>query len=511
MKMSMAMAGVVALAFAAGHAPLLRSAETARTVQFEADIDVTGIPATMNFALPDSIIETGDPNFPRSYGYSWQIVMTALESDPQAFTQIGVNENCEITGCLSGVLRTLAPEHVMDCWVLRSAAGNAESWPCRFDISADRARVHLSGPMAKFGEIAQFRTTIRYAKGPLADTYNNNRFNSVDLSRTAPGRYEASDAAGNVADHSSCAQVLCSGAAIPAMDAASDIRAVSITLTEVPPSPIALNQHGLTGTWFNRSTTGEGFIVETYPSANILSAGWFTYADHVGGTEAQRWYVLTGSVAADTRQVDLSIGAAYAGNFDAPPANEIQEVGRAVLRLDSCTHGTLDYAFYDGRRGQVDFTRFTSNLSCSDTGGSPAEPASYLLSGNWFDPALNGQGIQFELNPANHLLFAPWYTYAPQGATLSDPATSQRWYTLQLEVTDAAATAFHDIPLYSTTGGVFDAANPVTTVRIGSVDVDFHSCTSATLKYRFTAGENAGRTGTQNLQRVGPAPAQCAL
>jgi hypothetical protein len=306
----------------------------------------------------------------------------------------------------------------------------------------------------------------------------------------------------------------CPGAepyASAAMDAAIDILDADVEFSAEPPSPVAQTQHGLTGTWINPRTQGEGFVVENYPSIGLLSIGWFSFDTKVGGPDHQRWYVLDGSTTASPSRIDLGINTAYGGNFAAPPVTTIFRMGSATLRFSDCNHGALDYLFNDGRSGTIDMTRFTSNTSCSAGGDAVVAPPQFLLSGNWFDSATNGQGIQLELNPANRLLFGVWYTYSPHGASEENRPKTQRWYTMQFEGVDPAARHLIGVPLFSTTGGIFDAGAPTSSQAIGSVDIRFESCTAATFAYRITAGEEAGRSGSIALSRVGPAPENCTF
>ena len=58
--------------------------------------------------------------------------------------------------------------------------------------------------------------------------------------------------------------------------------------------------------------------------------------------------------------------------------------------------------------------------------------------------------------------------------------------------------------LYETTGGIFNqpSSPPPTTVQVGTAQLFFNTCSSATLTYSFTAGSFAGQQGTELLSRV---------
>ncbi len=280
-------------------------------------------------------------------------------------------------------------------------------------------------------------------------------------------------------------------------------------------SGVNLDQHGLTGSWYNPSTSGQGFEIEVYPDAagageGIFTAGWFTYDVVAGG--GPRWYFLSGNVSSADTTAELEIAANYGGNFNAPsPMISKQLLGTATVHFSDCNHGTLVYSFTDGsgRAGTVPLARIDPNTGCGASGDSGADPANSLLSGNWYNSATSGQGLIFDISPSVTNLFAAWYTFAADGASIGGPA-SQRWYTLQFGQFSSSTTSA-TVPIYATSGGKFDDPAPVTAIQVGTADVSFQSCTSLTLAYHFTGGENDGLNGTINLTRAGPTPAGCKL
>jgi len=278
---------------------------------------------------------------------------------------------------------------------------------------------------------------------------------------------------------------------------------------------INLDQHALTGSWYNPATGGQGFEIEVYPdfddpTQGILFAGWFTYDVHAAG--GKRWYALTGLASGQNPDMELHIYDVEGGNFAAPPALAAgAPLGTATLQFSDCSIGALTYRFDDGRAGVVPLVRLTPNVNCTPAGDDVhAATGSYGLSGNWFDPAAAGQGFVFDFSPSLNIVFAAWYTFAQNGQRLGGPA-SQRWYTLQSDRFVPGISSLDDIAIVETSGGEFDKPTPVTSIRVGSADLVFQNCNAMTLTYRFTAGENAGLSSTLHLQRVGPVPSICNL
>jgi len=278
-----------------------------------------------------------------------------------------------------------------------------------------------------------------------------------------------------------------------------------------------INQKGLSGLWYDPSTSGQGFGLEIFPDMTTVGQGiafgtWFTYdASAAGGVEKQRWYTFSGPAIAGVPTATAQIYENDGGNFNAPPITSAQAVGSATLNFTSCARGQLTYAFSDGsgREGIIPLRRLTPNVICS-TAGTPATNADFALSGNWYDPSTAGQGFVFEINPNSPVCFFAWYTYAPNGQSIGG-AASQRWYTAQTSYS-AGARSF-TMPLFQTTGGIFDTPTvplPSTqSANVGTATMVFASCTNATLTYNFSAGANAGHAGTIALTRVGPTPAGC--
>ena len=276
-----------------------------------------------------------------------------------------------------------------------------------------------------------------------------------------------------------------------------------------------LNQHGLTGSWFEPVTSGQGIELEFFP--NLVAPGtafvqgaWFTFdAAPPGDADRQRWYTFSGNAQSGAASVAVTIFRNVGGNFNAPPMTAASAIGSGTLAFTDCSHGTLEYAFTDGsnRAGAIALTRLLPNVTCV-TGGVPGTSADFALSGNWLDPATSGQGFVFEVNPAAPFLFATWYTYAPMGQGAG--SAGLRWFTGQAAY--APGSRSMTLPLFATTGGVFDLpSTPApSTDPVGTATITFASCTSAQVQFNFTAGSSAGRSDTIALSRIGPVPPGCA-
>lgn len=277
-----------------------------------------------------------------------------------------------------------------------------------------------------------------------------------------------------------------------------------------------IDQQGLTGSWYEAASSGQGIELEIFPDlvgagVGLVGGAWFTFdAAPAGGAERQRWYTFSGNASTGQSSANVTILQNVGGNFNALPITSAVAVGSGTLSFSDCINGSFAYTFTDGsnRSGSIPLTRITPNVTCT-TGTAPSTNADFGLSGNWFDAAFSGQGFVFEVNPLAPVVFFAWYTYAPDGQAAG--AAGQRWFTGQGTFTAGTHTA--QLALLETTGGVLDTPTPMTqaTVAVGTATVTFASCTSAELTFNFAGGSSAGHTGTINLTRVGPVPAGCAI
>jgi hypothetical protein len=291
---------------------------------------------------------------------------------------------------------------------------------------------------------------------------------------------------------------------------------VTCSNTVTPPATNPdLNQHGLTGSWYEPPTDGQGLEVEVFPDQTAPGTGsfflsWFTYDTVAGTAERQRWYTLAGPAVTGQPSAALTIYQNTGGNFNALPKTNPQPVGTAVLSFATCSSGQLTYTFTDGRTGTIPLTRLTQNVTCSTSSARPTN-TDFARSGNWFDPLTDGQGLTIEVNPISGAVFAAWYTYAPNGAGAG--AAGQRWYTAQPLPPDTFTPGLRSIPLtiYETTGLTFDTPTPPGqhSRPVGTGTLTFQSCSAATFSYTFTAGSSSGASGLINLSRVGPVPQGC--
>jgi hypothetical protein len=276
-------------------------------------------------------------------------------------------------------------------------------------------------------------------------------------------------------------------------------------MLEVGPPAAELNQYGISGSWANHDTPSQGFVINVQPDfygsgEALLFGGWFTYGASIG--VGQRWYTIQGQVHGLQSTMDIYL--TDGGALDSSHPTTTTSVGSVTLRFANCSQGYLDYMLLDGtyRTGSIPLTRILPSVTCEPDGNTHSTDANYFLSGTWADPSNSGQGLVADVDPSQHAFFAAWYTF-DAGAL-----NQQRWYTLQATLAPGASSS-DAIAIYTSTGGVFNSSAATTTTQVGNATIAMNGCNEATLTYAFTSGENAGRSGTLDLERIGYPPPGC--
>ncbi len=127
------------------------------------------------------------------------------------------------------------------------------------------------------------------------------------------------------------------------------------------------------------------------------------------------------------------------------------------------------------------------------------------LAGSWVDPAVDGQGVVLDFAVSDERFDAVlfWFTYDDQAPDVDSElggfgSRQSRWFTASGAVDGASVV----MPIFRSSGGVFDDPRPVSTAAVGSMELEFFSCFEAVLSYQFTVPEE--KIGSLSLQRITP-------
>jgi len=135
---------------------------------------------------------------------------------------------------------------------------------------------------------------------------------------------------------------------------------VCLSTNAAAEEPPMLINYGLSGSWYEPATSGQGFVIDILPLNNLLAAYWFTYPVEGG---ARDWYLATGDISGDS--VELTIYQTESGVFDEASMVETNAVGSASLEFSSCEAASWTYQIDTlGLSGEVPLQRIAPDQMC---------------------------------------------------------------------------------------------------------------------------------------------------
>jgi hypothetical protein len=130
---------------------------------------------------------------------------------------------------------------------------------------------------------------------------------------------------------------------------------------------------GLSGSWYDTDTGGQGLLVSVDPVDAQVFVGWYTYAlDGEGqGVSGQRWFTAQVPYTVGSASMDLVVYSSTGGTFDSnATAVTTVPVGTATLTYLDCHTATFDYDFtsgeLSGQSGTITLTRLGMTLASCD-------------------------------------------------------------------------------------------------------------------------------------------------
>lgn len=121
------------------------------------------------------------------------------------------------------------------------------------------------------------------------------------------------------------------------------------------------------------------------------------------------------------------------------------------------------------------------------------------LSGAWYNPATNGQGIYIEVLPSTGQVVMAWFTFdteLPDEMTPSEVGyAGNRWLTA---IGDFTGNEFNGT-VYQTSNGKFDDPAAVSNTNVGTVSLEFNSCSELVMSYSLYEGTFNGMNTLQKI------------
>lgn len=131
---------------------------------------------------------------------------------------------------------------------------------------------------------------------------------------------------------------------------------------------------GLTGSWSDPGTPGQGFFIDVDPEQHIVFLAWFTWGaprpeqTALIGPSTHRWYVAVGGFSEGDAGIELTLSETEGGAFDRPSEFGDRVIGNITLTFTSCTEAVADFRFDEpSRSGRIDLARLGDDVHCTLT------------------------------------------------------------------------------------------------------------------------------------------------
>lgn len=240
------------------------------------------------------------------------------------------------------------------------------------------------------------------------------------------------------------------------------------------------------GSWYNPAQSGHGLAVDQLAPDSALLL-WFTY-DFAGNPMPL--------YAEGTREGAAFSGPAYAprgprfNDFD-PAELQFEPWGRLSFQSQGC-NGTLAWNGDSAGTGTTPLRPLAAVAGC----GAPAAARLAGLSGTWSHPQLQGAGLNVQvLSETAALVY--WYAYDAHG----NPLPLYIEASISGQKLQGRALAPRGLRF-----GEF-ARRDLSVAEFGRVELEFHDCESATLRYETPLGN-----GEQPISRLTrPLGSRCEL
>ncbi len=124
------------------------------------------------------------------------------------------------------------------------------------------------------------------------------------------------------------------------------------SITGVPGNGL-INDFGLTGAWYEPSTSGQGLVLEVNPANNVFFGGWFTY----DGMGRSTWYTIQGGYDPNGDSVSAPIRLVN-------EVGNLVSIGQATVTFTTSNCLELNFGFDSGSEGVIPMRKVTVAGPC---------------------------------------------------------------------------------------------------------------------------------------------------
>ncbi len=267
-----------------------------------------------------------------------------------------------------------------------------------------------------------------------------------------------------------------------------------VFITSLQSSSFTINET-MTGSWFNQTRDGEGYIIEML-SDNLVLMTWFTY---LPDQTEQAWIIGVGSVKNNRiilNSLQITSGGIFGPSFD-PNAIVRMPWGEMSFEFEDCNTATVSYKSSLLTYGYGDhFISKLTSLSGLICGEQDQNNDKYNgLSGAWFDPTHDGEGWILEYL-GNNTFVIYWFSY--------DNVGQQKWFFGVGTINEQGVIDFNDVKTTEGTSfGVQFNANDVIKQAWGSIELIVNNCNSITVNYESSISNyNQGQLDSVKLTSI---------
>lgn len=268
---------------------------------------------------------------------------------------------------------------------------------------------------------------------------------------------------------------------------------------------------GWSGIWYDPATDGQGFQFDVIPETGQLVVAWYTHTpEPLPRTRNNlQWFTGVGPISQGVANVSL---VRSRGRFDAPN-NVLESAGSISVQFLDCRNAIVSSNLNVAGTvlpASIRLQRLSSDSVCEAwrTEGDaalatlPAPSAvdqyQYGITGTWYNPATDGQGMLVEYLPQSGQVLLGWYTYDYTDS--AEGAQPPLWLTALGPASGNRAT----LAVTLTRGGGFLTPAAVTRSTVGTLTLTVQNCTALSADYELTI-DGQSRTGRIPLQRLSSA------
>ncbi|HKJ18759.1 MAG TPA: M23 family metallopeptidase [Xanthomonadales bacterium] len=252
--------------------------------------------------------------------------------------------------------------------------------------------------------------------------------------------------------------------------------------------------HSMTGAWYNPLTAGQGMFMEHFEAQDLLFAGWFAFGLAEGNPpDRPDWLVASGTP--ERNRIVLDLVRADGGRLLDPESpvsfSEFGTVGTMAIVTNGCKADVaIDFRDRDLDFSEPDLARIVTSEACQLNDPVQLSDHARRITGNWYDPGMDGQGLMLEFIESQQRIFGNWFTFTPDG--------ERKWFVVIGDYNEVVTS----LDVLEIISGELNAPGASDPVSAGNAEIVWgDECGTATLTFSQTGSVSL----VSELIKIGPA------